>query len=306
MPLHPVVAAMVRTLRDSGRPPLSAGSIAEARRLTAAGTRAMGSGPEVGATQDLRITTRAGSIAARLYRPQEPEMGLVVYVHGGGWALGALDDFDALARCLAERSACAVLLVDYRLAPEHPFPAGLHDVEDTVRWAAAHCGEVLGRQLPLVLAGDSAGANLATVTAIALKHELKLELQLLLYPVTDTRMDTPSYREHGSGLLLTAEDMKWFMQQYADPSLWNDSRIAPLHGHDLANVPPAWIATAEYDALRDEGDAYAARLSAAGVNVQHRCYPGLPHGFARMMNLVNDANQAVSDAAQAIRQACCS
>lgn len=304
MTLHAALAAMLEADRAQNRPALSSGSVSQARETIARSCAALGAGPEVGAVVDLAIATRAGQIAGRLFRPGGDEHGLVVYLHGGGWLAGTLQGSDALARNLAVRSRCALLLVDYRLAPEHPFPFGLEDTEDALHWAGANCAGLLGRRLPLVVAGDSAGANLATVAAISLRGKVELALQLLLYPVTDCDMQTESYRLHGAGLRLTREDMLWFFTHYAPSRHWADPYISPLRAADLTGSPPAWIATAEYDVLRDEGEAYARRLDAAGVPVIMRRYEGLVHGFARMMNVIDAANQALDDAATAISQYC--
>lgn len=304
MALHPVVKTMIDAIRQAGRPQLSDGTPEDARALVAAGRKALGSGPAVGATSEVSIATRDGSVPGRLYRTVDPESGLIIYLHGGGWVVGTPDDFDAMARVLAVRSGCALLMVDYRLAPEHPFPAGLHDVEDAIRWSAAHCADLAGGTVPIVVAGDSAGANLAAVAALALKNEMKLALQLLFYPVTDCDTDTSSYRSYGSDYPLTRRDMQWFFGHYAAEHLMRDPRIAPLRATDLKGAPPAWIATAEYDVLRDEGEAFATRLSEAGVSVHLHRYAGMPHGFARMMNLVDTADQSLDDAAAAVARAC--
>ncbi len=304
MQLHPVLAAMVAADQASGRTGFSQGSVAQARASIAASCKALGAGPAVRAVNELAIPTRSGRIAARLYLPNDVPDGLVVYLHGGGWVAGNLEGSDALARNLAVRSGCAVLLLDYRLAPEHAFPCGLEDTEDALRWAQAECPHLVGSRVPLIVAGDSAGANLATVAAIELKGEVALALQLLFYPVTDTDPETRSYREFAQGLRLTRDDMLWFMAQYAPERLLSHPRIAPLRSQALRGVAPAWIATAEYDVLRDEGEAYAWLLVVNRVPVVVRRYEGLTHGFARMMNLVDTAHQALNDAASAITAAC--
>ena len=304
MQLHPVLAEMVAADEASGRTGFSEGSVAQARASIAASCKALGAGPAVRAVSELAIPTRSGRIAARLYVPNDVPHGLVVYVHGGGWVAGTLDGSDALARNLTVRSGCAVLLVDYRLAPEHPFPCGLEDTEDALRWAQAECAHLVGGRVPLIVAGDSAGANLATVAAIELKGEVALALQLLFYPVTDTDPQTGSYHEFAQGLRLTRDDMLWFMAHYAPERPLSDPRIAPLRSQALQGVAPAWIATAEYDVLRDEGEDYARRLGANRVPVIVRRYEGLTHGFARMMNLVDTADRALDDAASAIAAAC--
>jgi acetyl esterase len=270
-----------------------------ARAIIAAGVAVFGKGPEVGKVSQLVIPTRDGSVAGRLFRPQTDAHGLIVYLHGGGWVVGALDDYDALARNLVARSGFALLLVDYRLAPEHPFPAGLHDAQDAIAWARSSLVEFAG--LPLVVAGDSAGANLAIVANLALKDTVKPALQVLFYPVTDMPARSGSYEAYGStSYPLTARDMEWFLAQYAGQGAAPDPRIAPMLEPSLAGSPPSWIATAEYDVLRDEGEAYAERLLNEGIAVQARRYDGLAHGFARWMNLVDTSSQALDDAAAAI------
>ena len=304
MALHPVFEQMIDAFRRSGRPQLCDGSPDDARMLVASSRPALGSGPKPGAVRDIRIPTRGGSIAGRLFKPVEPALGLVVYAHGGGWVVGALDDFDTLARTLVGQSGCALLLVDYRLAPEHPFPAGLEDVEDAIVWAASSRRDLTGRAVPLVVAGDSAGANLVTVAAMETRHAVQLDLQVLFYPVTDVDTTTASYQRYGEDYLLTRADMQWFLGHYANGHAAADPRIAPLRAEDLSGAPDAWIGLAEYDVLRDEGEAYAQRLAAAGVAVELRHYSDMPHGFARLTNLVDSADWAVREAAQAIRRRC--
>ncbi|MBY0329570.1 MAG: alpha/beta hydrolase [Acetobacteraceae bacterium] len=304
MPLHTVVEAMLTQLRQLGRPPISAGTADEGRALMAAARAAYGAGPEIGRVQQLCIPTRAGSLPVRLLQPTSPPIGLVVYLHGGGWALGALDDFDHVARALVARSGCAVLMPDYRLAPEHPFPAGLEDAEDATRWAATATAELGSASLPLVLAGDSAGANLAAVTARTLRGEVRPVLQALIYPVADCDFGSASYAAYGEGLILLKRDMQWFFDLYAPAALHADPRISPLRAADLSGLPPAHVVTAEYDVLRDEGEAYAQRLREAGVPTELRRIAGLPHGFARMINLVDTADAALTEVADAIAAAC--
>ncbi|WP_326542626.1 alpha/beta hydrolase [Pseudorhodoferax sp.] len=303
MPLHPVFASALQAARLAGRPGLSSGSVAQARALVDGSTGVLGPGEAVESVSEQLVATRGGSVAARLYRPFGGPRALLVYFHGGGWVAGALASFDALARTLASRSQSSVLLVDYRLAPEHPFPAAVDDAEDAVRWAAARLPELAAAGVPLMVGGDSAGANLATVTAAALRDALPIALQLLFYPVADTDLDTDSYRRHGTGYLLAAEDMRWFLSHYAPQDRWHDGRIAPLRAAQLPRAP-AWIGLAEYDVLLTEGEAYAQRLAAAGVPVTCRRYDGLTHGFARWFNLVDSASHALDDAAAAIAAAC--
>lgn len=300
MALHPFIAAMLAKFAADGRPALSAGSPDGARALLAATRPALGPGPEVGPIADVTIPSRGGDLPGRLLRPVGTPAGLIVYLHGGGWVLGALDDFEPLARLIVAESGCALLMPDYRLAPEHPFPAGLEDCEDALLFAAERCVEICGSETPLIVAGDSAGANLGTVAARRLKGRVDLALQALIYPVTDCDFDRPSYRDCSDGMPLTRADMVWFFTHYAAPDQWANPDIAPLRSEDLSGLPPALIVTAEYDVLRDEAEAYARKLEAAGVPVALKRVAGLTHGFARLHNHVAEARQAISELAGAI------
>jgi len=298
--LHPFITAMLASLE--GRPAISAGSPEDARALVAAGRQVLGEGPAMALTQDVAIPGRSGSITARLYRPVETPRGVIVYLHGGGWVVGALDDYATYAKALAAATNCAVLLPDYRLAPEHPFPAGLEDTEDAIRWAAR--GETgLPANLPLVIAGDSAGANLATVAARRLRGEVQIRLQVLTYPVTACDFDNGSYSAHGAGLPLTRRDMEWFFEHYAPRQIWGEPDISPLAATDLAGMPETVLVTAQYDVLCDEGEAYADALRAAGVRVTQRRVDGVTHGFIRLHNLFDVARTELETVAADIVRA---
>lgn len=299
MALDPFLVGIFEKQRAAGMPSLSAGTPAEGRALVAQSRAALGTGPDM-TVNDLSIPGPAGAIPARLYLPEGPQ-ALIVYYHGGGFVLGSLDDFDTLVRTLAARAGAAVLSVDYRLAPEHRFPAAVEDAEAAVRWAAREAPA--GAGLPLVLAGDSAGGNLATVTARRLRGQVPVALQILAYPVTDSDTDTRSYREESDGLPLTRDDMIWFMDHYApDPATRTHPDLAPLRAPDISGLPPALVMTAEHDVLRDEGEAYARHLEANGVPVELRRYDGASHGFLRMHNIFPLADRALEDAAAAVRR----
>lgn len=302
MPMHPFIEALVERFRTL--PSLSDGTPQQGRDFIAAGRAAVGAGPQMHRTLETTIPTREGTIAARLHIPVEKPAGIVVYVHGGGWALGCIDDFDTLGRTLAAKSGCAVLLPEYRLAPEHPFPAGLHDVEDAIVHISERASDLLGAPLPIVVAGDSAGANLATVAARTLRGRTGIVLQVLVYPVTDSDFGRPSYRDHAEGLPLSRKDMEWFFGLYAPPASWSDPAIAPLLAADLAGVAPALVVTAEYDVLASEGEAYADRLAAEGVEVEFRRVPGVTHGFIRLHNLFDVADRELDLIAARIAAAC--
>lgn len=299
MALHPFIAAMIQTLKDM--PALSSGSPEDGRALVAAGRQKLGREPDLAEVRDLTVPGRARAVPARLLVPNGALDAVIVYVHGGGWVLGALDDYDTYLRSLAHRSGCTVLAVDYRLAPQHPFPAGLEDCEDVL--AAVLDGIVPGVPAGcVVVAGDSAGANLATVCCAHLPDRSRVALQVLYYPVTDADFSRPSYQTHGTGLPLTGQDMRWFFGHYAPEALWHDPAISPVRQPDLSGMPSARVITAEYDVLCDEGEAYASRLSAAGASVVQRRVPGVTHGFIRLHNLFDVADAELSNVAAAIRK----
>lgn len=304
MPLDPHVAALIEARAAQGLPRISAGTPEDARRLIALDREALGRGPALPRVEAVSIDARSGAVPGRLYVPDGGPLGLAVYLHGGGWVVGALDDFDAFARTLAARSGCALLLADYRLAPEHLFPAAAEDAVDAVLWTHRHGARLLGREVPLAVAGDSAGGNLAAVAAAELRGAVPLALQLLIYPVTNRDFDTPSYRAHADDPLLARDDMRWFFDHYAPGVGRDDARLAPLARADLAGLPPACVVLAGYDVLRDEGAAYADRLAEAGVPVERHDHPGLPHGFVRLHGLVPAADRAVAEIAGALRRAC--
>ena len=300
MALHPFVVAMLEMMKDL--PALSAGSPEDGRAMVAAGRARLGAGPEMRVHRDLTLQGRSGAIPLRLMVPGGDPVGVIVFLHGGGWVLGALDDYDTYMRTLAARSGCAVLGVDYRLAPEHPFPAGLEDCEDAL--SAVIAGKIGDLPAgPVILMGDSAGGNLAAACCARLPDRSAVALQVLYYPVTDCRFDRPSYSAHGTGLPLTAADMRWFFSHYAPPECWPDPAISVLRQKELAGLPPAIVITAEYDVLCDEGEAYAALLSKAGVPVVTRRIPGVTHGFIRLHGLFDLADEELSTISQDIRAA---
>ncbi len=277
----------------------------EEGRAMLAQTRAVyGDGPEMVQAVTLSLPSRGGDLAARLLVPTDDPAGLIVYLHGGGWVVGSIGDFEALGRCLALASGCAVLLPEYRLAPEYPFPAALEDTEDALLCCSDEMEMRFGKALPLIVAGDSAGGNLAAVTANRLADRLPLAMQVLLYPVTDCDFTRPSYARYGSDLPLTAPDMRWFFELYAPDGDWTRPDISPLRQPDPGAAPPALVVTAEYDVLRDEGRAYAAVLKAAGVPVSTREMAGMPHGFIRWHNLMPEVQAEITAIGAQIARAC--
>jgi acetyl esterase len=239
----------------------------------------------VGTTEDLTIPGPAGPMRARVYRPEaEGEQApTLVFIHGGGFVIGDIDTHDNQARALCRGADAVVLSVDYRLAPEDPWPAGVEDGLAAVRWAAENIDRLGGDPSRLAVGGDSAGGNLSAVVAQQLRDSdgPQLAAQLLIYPAVDLDPDGdyPSRVENADGYLLTAADMEWFGAHYLDDDQRRDPRASVLHADDLAGVAPAVIGVAEYDPLRDEGEAYAKKLSDAGVEVVLHRFDGLIHGF---------------------------
>jgi acetyl esterase len=240
----------------------------------------------------------ASGVPVRVYRPAAGELPGLVYCHGGGWVVGSVVSHDPLCRTLAARSGCAVIAVDYRLAPDNPYPAAVEDAWRVTTWAAQ-------RFSPLAVAGDSAGGQLAASVALrARDNGLSLALQVLIYPATNYGFDTQSYRDNTEGPALTAAQMRWFWAQYVqDEARADEPGCSPLRAPELARLPPALVLSAEYDPLRDEGEAYARRLDEAGVPVTLRRYTGLIHGFIRMPAVIQRANGAIDDVAAAVRSA---
>jgi acetyl esterase len=291
VPLAPEIAAALATEAALGLPAPYTQGVEAARRASA--TRQRPAGPAVAAVETLTIPVAGAEIAARLYRPAPREATAadpaapapaVVYLHGGGWVIGSLDTHDNICRQLSAGAGVVVVSVDYRMAPEHRFPVASDDCLAAVGFVAAHAARLGIDPARLVVGGDSAGGNLAAATTLRLRDEggPALAGQLLLYPVTaHWSAGFPSYTAFAEGYGLAAAEMAWFWDLYAPtPELYRDPRAAPLAAPDLAGLPPAYVMTAECDVLRDEAEAYAARLSAAGVAVTFRRFDGLNHGCA--------------------------
>jgi acetyl esterase len=309
MMLDPQVRALLERAAQAAYPPVHTVSPAEARRMYREMCRALQPpAPEVAAVSELSVPGPGGPVALRLYRPSgapDARIPVVVYFHGGGFTIGDLDTHDTPCRTLANFSRCAVLAVDYRLAPEHKFPAAFEDCVVAVRWTAAHAAEMGLDAERIAVAGDSAGGTLAAGTALALRGEgPRIALQLLFYPGLDMRGSLPSHAEFAHGYLLEREDMLWFMGNYlCDRAQAGDWRASPLLAADHSGLPPACIITAGFDPLRDDGAAYAERLGAAGVRVTYECFEGMIHGFITMGGALAAANHALYRAGQGLRLA---
>lgn len=271
-----------------GGKPLHEMTPAEARGLGAALADLAGPGAEMRRVEEIQVPRPDGEVSVRLLVPLQPVQGVIVYYHGGGWVLGTIDECDSLGRKLAERTSCVVALVDYRLAPEHRYPTAVDDAYAALAWMGEHLIEIAGREVPLIVAGDSAGGNLAAVMAIRARDRggPRIALQVLIYPVTDADFTRPSYTDPENQLLLTREAMSWFWDHYLpEAERRGEPDASPLKTADLAGLPPAVVLTAEHDVLRDEGDVYAERLAAAGVPVDFKRYAGQTHGFFMMLML---------------------
>jgi acetyl esterase len=265
--------------------------------------------PEVKVAEvtDRRIPGPAGEIPVRIYRPEgRAPFPALVYFHGGGWVIGSIETHDGSCRDLANRIGCVVVSVDYRLAPESHFPAAAEDCFAATKWVAEHAAELGVDAKRIAVGGDSAGGNLAAVVALMARDRRgpALRHQLLIYPVTDADFSRASYRENAEGYLLTTKAMEWFWSHYVpDVAQRVEPYAAPLRAVELAGLPPAFVITAEYDPLRDEGEAYARRLQHSGVPTVLKRYDGAIHGFFAMGLLAQVGRDAVDDAAAAVRAA---
>jgi len=307
MSLEPEIEALLARMAASGAPPLERQSVAEARRLHAASAATLHGPPvPVAAVTDRTIPGPAGDLRVRVYTPHgEPPFPIVVWFHGGGWVVGTLDTFDPVCRALAAAVPAVVVAVDYRLAPEHRFPAAVEDCYAATLWASRNAAELGGAQQRLAVAGDSAGGNLAAVVALGGRDRggPAIGFQLLVFPITDAGMDTASYREKADGYHLTAAGMRWYWSHYLGDADGLVPDASPLRAAFVGALPPALVITAEHDPLRDEGEAYAARLRDAGVPAAVSRYPGMVHGFFRWRAVTAAADAAVQEAAAALRTA---
>jgi acetyl esterase len=315
MTLHPQAQAVLDLVAANGAVRPSDANLADIRTGFAL-LVAMGAGtPEpVAEVRDIEVpaTPRAAAVPARVYRPSAAgSLPVVVFFHGGGWTIGGIGDYDPIARQIANRSGAVVVSVGYRLAPEHPYPAPLDDCWAATSWVAEHASEIGGDPSRLAVMGDSAGGNIAAVLAQRAAREggPRLALQVLVYPVTDCRFDTPSYVENGKGNLLDVEQMRWFFDCYtrggddaSDPAI-SPLLAVDLRAGELRHLAPALIITAEHDPLRDEGEAYAAVLEAAGAEVALSRYDGMIHAFFGLGAVFDAANDAMAEVGSALHAA---
>ncbi len=307
VPVHPQVQTMLDALAQMGGPALSELSPVEARAMYKA-LGALEQGEEIQRVDDRLVPTPEGDVAVRVYTPADAvgsNRGVLLWFHGGGWVIGDLDTADHTCRALANRAGAVVVSVDYRLAPEHPAPAALDDCMAALMWTVENA-ELLGVDATKVaVGGDSAGGNLAALVCQRSRDEFgpDIDFQLLVYPVTDLTLGHPSMDENAEGYFLTKDTMVWFTECYLGDQERKDPAVSPLFAEQLAGLPPALVITAEYDPLRDEGEAYALRLREAGVPTEHRRYDGQIHGFFAMPSTLDDARDAIDVAGAALRAA---
>jgi acetyl esterase len=309
--LDPDAQRVLDLIRESGRPPYETLTPSEARDFYRAGRRILQPDPpEVAEIRDLRAAGAQGDIALRLYRGLGTErsaaLPALVYFHGGGWVIGDLDTHDGVCRLIANAAGIAVISVDYRLAPEHKFPAAVEDAVTATEWIAAHCATLGIDASRLAVGGDSAGGNLAAVVALIARDRggPRLSFQLLLYPATDFVTSDDPQRERFEGFPLNVVTMNWFRDHYLRGAVdYGDWRASPLRASDVHGLPPAYVLTVGFDPLHEEGALYARRLEEAGVPVRHRHFERQMHGFLTMGKIIAAAKPATEEAAAAVKAA---
>lgn len=299
--VHPEVQAYLDAAAAANLPPietLPALAVREGFKQHLMST--VGPATELPEVRDFTIPGPGGALALRLYRPGPGTRPGLLFLHGGGWVLGDFDTHDDLCRDLAARSGCVLLAVDYRLAPEHPYPAAVEDTLAALEWLHANAGDLDVDPARIAVGGDSAGGNLAAVACLEERARggPRAAAQVLLYPVMDiTRFDTPSYESYAEGYGITRAGIQWFGNHYAPGEKAHSVRVSPAHALDLRGLPPALVVTAEFDVLRSEGEAYAVRLSEAGVPTTLLRYDGMIHAFASMAGILSTGREARGDIA---------
>lgn len=308
MSLDPQLKAYLDALEELGAPPLHLVPVDAARKMyEKAAEQTRGTPPELFAVEELVIPGPESELKAWLYRPSEQDkLPMLVYFHGGGFTIGSLHSHDAVCRYLSKEANCLVLSVDYRLAPEHKYPAAVEDAWAATCWAVNNAKSLGGDPDRVAVGGDSAGGNLAAVVCLMAREagDPQLAYQLLIYPGIDMTCSLPSHDTFADGYRLTRDLITWFYQAYFtkddDVTEWQAS---PINAHSLAGLPPAFILSAGFDPLQDENKSYAYKLEAAGVEVQYSHYPDMIHGFVTMPGILSRAREALSESAAALRKA---
>lgn len=307
MPLHPQAVKFLDTYARLNQPPLETTPIAESRALLLSGTGFFPNCPDLASIDDVTIPGPGGPLLLRIYRPKQAvNRGACLYFHGGGWVLNSVLTHDDFVRRLTDVSGCVCVSVEYRLAPEHRYPAAVDDAYAALQWMAANGAQWDVDGTRLAVAGDSAGGNLAAAVCLMTRDRNgpAIRQQVLAYPITDCDFTRPSYFENADGYFLTTSQMKWFWDHYCpDFELRREPYASPIHASTLSGLPPAFIFTAEFDPLRDEGEAYAAALRAAGVPVQFRRFDGMIHAFLRRVTTFDAAREALGEIAETLRTA---
>jgi acetyl esterase len=305
--LLPEIRALLDQMAARGRPPLHRQAVAQARAFYVEDSPDLiGPAAAMASVAGRVVPGPAGDLPVRVYTPEgEPPFPIVVWFHGGGWVVGTLDTYDPLCRALAAAVPAVVVSVDYRLAPEHPYPAAVEDAYAATAWASRNAAALGGAQHRLAVAGDSAGGNLAAVVALGARDRggPAIAFQLLVYPVLDAAGDTGSWAEFAEGHYLTAAGMRWYWDHYLAGADGRAPDASPLRAAFVGGLPPALVIGADHDILRDEGEAYAARLRDAGVDATATRYPGVVHGFLRWRAVTAAADTALQEAATALRKA---
>ncbi len=309
MPLDAQAQDFLSRLAAANLPSFQEQTVAQLRAQMDMSTHFLGELPRVARVEDRKIPGPGGTLRVRIIRPQAAGNGpfpVVVYFHGGGWVLGNIESHEGICRSLANAGGVTVVTVDYRLAPEHRFPAAAEDAHAATLWAAEHAAEFGGDPRRIAVAGDSAGANLAAVTCLMARERggPRVDFQVLLYPITDYDINNKSYIDHGNGYFLTRSEMAWYWEHYVQKAEDRHHPLAsPLRAADLGRLPPALVITAEFDVLRDEGEAYARRLQAAGVAARLRRYDGMIHGFIRRYPFFDQGRAAIEEIGRELRTA---
>jgi len=302
MPLDPQAKVVIDMIESLGVAELTAETDPNAVRALM-NAAVMPSGIEIASVSEREVPGPNGPVPVRVYRPAgDAAKPVIVYYHGGGWVLGSLETHDGTCRRLADGADAVVVSVDYRMGPEDRFPAAVDDSYAALTWVAANAAEIGADPARLVVAGDSAGGNLAAVMSQRAREDgPAIAFQLLIYPVTDHEFTSVSMEENAVGYYLTRDAMRWFYDHYLeDPSQGDDPRVSPLRAADLSGLPPAFVLTAQYDPLRDQGIAYADALREAGNVVEMTMYEGLFHGFFSMFDLIDAGKAAFDDAIAAV------
>jgi len=307
MPLDPQAKAFLDQAAASGAPPFNQMTVQQAREAIVMLFATQGPRLPLKSVEDRVINAGGVKLPVRIYTPDgKGPLPILVIFHGGGWVIGNCESHDAPCRELAKGVGCIVLSVDYRLAPEHKFPTAAEDCYAATKWAPLNAASLGGDPTRIAVGGDSAGGNLAAVVAQMAtdRGAPTLKYQLLIYPVTNYSYDTASYRNNAEGYLLTRDSMEWFWNHYlSNPNDGENPYASPLRGQRLSNLPPAWVLTAEYDPLRDEGEAYAKRMKEAGVAVDYTDYKGMIHGFFSLGHVFDQGKKAVAEACTKLKAA---